>query len=55
MLIYSVAFSAPTRGQNTLRACASSTGHYFNSTSNAALNAAFQAIATNITQLRLIN
>jgi Flp pilus assembly protein TadG len=55
VLIYSVAFSAPTRGQNTLRACASSTGHYFNSTSNAALNAAFQAIATNITQLRLIN
>jgi hypothetical protein len=55
VLIYSVAFSAPTRGVTTLRNCASSDGHFFNSTSNAALNAAFQAIATNITQLRLIN
>lgn len=55
VLIYSIAFSAPTRGVTTLRNCASSDGHFFNSTSNAALNAAFQAIATNITQLRLIN
>jgi Putative Flp pilus-assembly TadE/G-like len=55
VLIYSIAFSAPARGVTTLRNCASSDGHFFNSTSNAALNAAFQAIATNITQLRLIN
>ena len=55
VLIYSIAFSAPTRGVTTLRNCASSDGHFFNSTSNTALNAAFQAIATNITQLRLIN
>lgn len=55
VLVYSVAFSAPTRGANVLRACASSDGHFFNSTNNAALNAAFQAIATNITQLRLVN
>lgn len=55
VLIYSVAFSAPTRGVTTLRNCASSDGHFFNSTNNTALNAAFQAIATNITQLRLVN
>lgn len=55
VLIYGVAFSAPTRGINAIRGCASSTGHFFSSTSNAALNAAFQAIATNITQLRLVN
>ena len=55
ILIYGIAFSAPTRGITTVRNCASSTGHFFNSTSTSALNAAFQAIATNITQLRLTN
>lgn len=55
ILIYGIAFSANTRGQNAIRNCASSAGHYFSSTNNAALNAAFQAIATNITQLRLVN
>lgn len=55
VLVYTVAFSAPTRGVNALRGCASSDGHFFRSTNNTALNAAFQAIATNITQLRLVN
>ena len=55
VLVYAVAFSAPTRGVNALRGCASSDGHFFHSTNNTALNAAFQAIATNITQLRLVN
>ncbi|MCZ8151492.1 MAG: pilus assembly protein TadG-related protein [Rhodobacteraceae bacterium] len=55
VLVYSVAFSAPTRGVTALRSCASSDGHFFHSTNNTALNAAFQAIATNITQLRLVN
>ncbi|MEY4871046.1 MAG: hypothetical protein RLZZ563_376, partial [Pseudomonadota bacterium] len=55
ILIYGIAFSAPARGITTTRNCASSTGHFFSSTSTAALNAAFQAIATNITQLRLTN
>lgn len=55
VLVYSVAFSAPTRGVTALRGCASSDGHFFHSTNNTALNAAFQAIATNITQLRLVN
>ena len=55
VLIYGIAFSAPTRGITTVRNCASSDGHFFNSTDNTALNAAFQSIATNITQLRLVN
>jgi hypothetical protein len=55
VLIYGIAFSAPARGITTVSNCASSPGHFFNSTNNTALNAAFQAIATNITQLRLTN
>ena len=55
ILIYGIAFSAPARGITTVSNCASSAGHFFNSTSTNALNAAFQAIATNITQLRLTN
>lgn len=55
ILIYGIAFSAPARGISTVSNCASSSGHFFNSTSTTALNAAFQAIATNITQLRLTN
>lgn len=55
VLIYGIAFSAPARGISAVRGCASSEGHFFNSTSTNQLNAAFQAIATNITQLRLVN
>jgi hypothetical protein len=55
ILVYGIAFDAPTRGINTVRNCASSEGHFFVSTNTTQLNAAFQAIATNITQLRLVN
>lgn len=55
VLIYGIAFSAPARGVNTVNGCASSEGHFFHSTNTSQLNAAFQAIATNITQLRLVN
>lgn len=55
ILIYGIAFDAPTRGANAVRGCSSSDGHFFNSTNTTQLNAAFQAIATNITQLRLVN
>lgn len=55
VLIYGIAFSAPTRGINAVKDCSSSTGHFFQSTSTTQLNAAFQSIATNITQLRLVN
>lgn len=55
VLVYGIAFSAPTRGINAVQGCSSSLGHFFNSTNTTQLNAAFQAIATNITQLRLVN
>ena len=55
VLVYGIAFSAPTRGINAVKGCSSSEGHFFHSTSTSDLNAAFQAIATNITQLRLVN
>ena len=55
VLVYGIAFSAPTRGINAVKGCSSSEGHFFHSTNTAQLNAAFQAIATNITQLRLVN
>ena len=55
VLVYGIAFSAPARGINAVKGCASSEGHFFNSTNTTQLNAAFQAIATNITQLRLVN
>ena len=55
VLVYGIAFSAPTRGINAVKGCSSSEGHFFNSTNTNQLNAAFQAIATNITQLRLVN
>ena len=55
VLVYGIAFSAPARGIAAVQGCSSSLGHFFNSTNTTQLNAAFQAIATNITQLRLVN
>ncbi len=53
--VYSIAFAAPAGGQTVLNNCASSpkSNYYFNSTSSADLDAAFQQIATNISELRL--
>lgn len=45
--IYAVAFEAPPRGVDVMEACASSPGHFFNS-SGAQLVAAFRNIATHI-------
>lgn len=53
VIVYGVAFSASAIGTQMIQACASSAGHAFVSTNGTALNAAFQAIATNVTQLRL--
>lgn len=44
MEVYTVAFMAPTRGQNLLKECASSTSHYFQAENMAALVAAFKVI-----------
>lgn len=44
MEIYTVAFMAPTAGQNLLKACATDGSHYFEATNMAALVAAFKVI-----------
>ena len=42
--VYSVAFMAPTAGQNLLKACATDASHYFEAENMAALVAAFKVI-----------
>ncbi|WP_313521836.1 TadE/TadG family type IV pilus assembly protein [Shinella sp.] len=44
MEIYTVAFMAPTAGQNLLKTCATDSSHYFEATNMAALVAAFKVI-----------
>jgi len=44
MEIYTVAFMAPTAGQNLLKACATDGSHYFEATNMSALVAAFKVI-----------
>lgn len=53
--VYGIAFAAPTNGQTQIRNCSSSPreNYYFNATDGARLQSAFQAIATDISELRL--
>lgn len=51
MEVYSVAFMAPTRGQNLLRYCATSTSHYFPAENAAELTAAFKYIGEKASQM----
>jgi Flp pilus assembly protein TadG len=53
VLIYGIAFEAPTNGQTQIAACATSPSHYFNAT-GLQIQTAFRAIANNISQLRLL-
>lgn len=55
VIVYGIAFSAPERGAQMIQSCATSPDYAFRSTNNTQLNAAFQAIAINIGQLRLTN
>ena len=55
VIIYGIAFEAPTNGQTQIRNCSTdgTTGsHYFNAT-GLQITTAFAAIANNISQLRL--
>jgi hypothetical protein len=52
VIVYGIAFEAPTDGAAQIAACASSSAHYFNA-SGLQINTAFRAIASNISQLRL--
>lgn len=51
--IYSVAFKAPKAGKDILSYCASSTGQFYNATSSDELSAAYEEIATTISDLRI--
>ncbi len=53
--IYGIAFAAPASGQTQINGCASEpkVNYYYNAADNTALLAAFQSIATDISELRL--
>ena len=53
IVIYTVAFKAPQQGQDILAYCASGNDFAFNASSGDELDDAYQAIATNISDLRL--
>ena len=53
LVIYAIAFEAPTRGVNAMSDCASSASHFFD-VEGAELTETFQSIASTINQLRLI-
>ncbi|WP_420860746.1 pilus assembly protein TadG-related protein [Algirhabdus cladophorae] len=50
--IFAIGFEAPTRGQDIMRECASSDGHYFD-VDGTEITTAFKAIASQINRLRL--
>lgn len=53
--VYGIAFNAPANGQTQIRNCSSSPkeNYYFNASNGNLLRAAFRAIATDISELRL--
>ncbi|MEM7638895.1 MAG: TadE/TadG family type IV pilus assembly protein [Pseudomonadota bacterium] len=53
ILVYAVAFRAPTAGQRVLRDCATSSTTYFNANSRDELKAAYKDIAVQLSDLRL--
>ncbi|RGP36587.1 TadE/TadG family type IV pilus assembly protein [Pseudotabrizicola alkalilacus] len=52
VMIYGIAFEAPTNGRALIENCASSPAHYFNA-QGLEISTAFRSIATNISQLKL--
>lgn len=52
VIVYGIAFEAPTNGQTQIRNCSTSAAHYFNA-SGLQIRTAFRSIASNISQLRL--
>ncbi|MBN2629069.1 MAG: hypothetical protein JXR75_00850 [Rhodobacteraceae bacterium] len=52
VIVYGIAFEAPTNGQTAIANCASSPAHYFNA-AGLEITTAFRSIATNISQLKL--
>jgi Flp pilus assembly protein TadG len=54
VIVYGIAFTAPTNGQTQIKGCATSIAYYFDAASNTQLQTAFRTIANNISQLRLM-
>jgi hypothetical protein len=52
VIVYGIAFEAPTNGQTQIRNCASSVAHYFDA-NGLEISTAFRTIAANIVRLRL--
>lgn len=52
VIVYGIAFEAPTNGQQQISNCASSNAHYF-SANGLEIQTAFRSIASNISQLKL--
>lgn len=52
VMVYGIAFEAPSNGRDMIEGCASSPAHYFNA-QGLEIQTAFRAIATNISQLKL--
>jgi Flp pilus assembly protein TadG len=52
VIVYGIAFEAPTNGQTQISKCATSSAHYFNA-QGLQISTAFRSIASNISQLRL--
>ena len=55
VLIFSVAFQAPSAGEAILQTCASSPDKYFDASSKAQLREAYKSIASSLSDLRLTN
>lgn len=53
IVIYTIAFEAPGTPESQMRACASSTSHFFRASGREQINAAFSTIARQINELRL--
>ena len=52
IVVYGIALEAPYNGQQVIKSCASSPGHYFD-VDGLEISTAFRAIASQISQLRL--
>ncbi len=52
VIVFGIAFEAPTHGKDTIRACSTDTAHFYDA-SGLEIRTAFRAIAAQISQLRL--
>jgi hypothetical protein len=52
VIVYGIAFEAPSRGQAQIEGCASSPQHYYEAV-GPEIGAAFDSIAANLTMLKL--